>query len=136
MAIFRKSPLIILVFSGIWLLISLPYTIGAECSCCNHNEFKCICNEKTNHQNYCLDLKSPSKNCQCHCISCGDSNYNDFLPEKEYINTSGKDQLPFSKQVSSDGYYFLVDQNVINYQNNEFPVKYLSLFLVNASFLL
>ena len=136
MTIFRKSRIITLVFSIAWLLMSLSYSFGAECLCCNHSESKSECCEKTHVKECCLDIKHLSKDCQCQCISCGNLTYNDLLQRKEYVNTLWKDQLSALQQVSSDIHTSLLNHNIVYYQYNTFPLKYPSLFLINSSFLL
>ena len=136
MNIFRKSRLITLVFSLTWLLISLSYTFGAECLCCNHSEPKNECYEKRHATDCCLDLINISKDCQCQCISCGNLVPNVVLQRKEYINTFKKDPLSTLRQVPSDSLISIIEQNIVHYHCNTFPLKYPSLFLINSSFLL
>ena len=136
MNIFRKSRLITLVFSLTWLLISLSYTFGAECLCCNHSEPKNECYEKRHATDCCLDLINISKDCQCQCISCGNLVPNVVLQRKEYINTLDKYQFSALTQTPSDNHLPIIEQDIAYYQHNTFPLKYPSLFLINSSFLL
>jgi hypothetical protein len=137
MNIFRKSRLISLVFSVAWLLMSLSYTFGTECLCCNHSEPKSECCEKTHATECCLDLKHPSNDCQCECFSCGKSLPNDdLLKRKEYINTFGNDQLSALEQIPSYIHISVNKQNIVYYQSSTSPLKSPSLFLINSSFLL
>ena len=136
MTFMRKSRIITLVFSVIWLLMSLSYSFGAECLCCNHSESKSECCDKTHPEECSLDRKHLSNDCQCQCISCGNLSHNDLLPKKEYVNTLGKDQLSALKQISSHSYISLIEQGIVCCHHTAFPLKYPSLFLINASFLL
>jgi len=136
MTTFRRSRIITLIFSATWLLISLSYSFGAECLCCNHSEPKNRCCEKTHAVKCCLDLKHFSQDCQCQCISCGKLAPNDLLRRKEYINTFNSNQILTLEQVSSDSHIPVNEQNIAYYQYNSFPLKYPSLFLINSSFLL
>lgn len=133
---FRKSKLITIIFSAIWLLLCFSYTFGAECLCCNHSEPKVECCEKTHATECCLDIKHQSKDCQCKCFSCGNFSRNDILLKKEYRNIPGKDQLPALAKVSSDRHFSRIEQHIVYYKHNAFPLKYPSLFLINSSFLL
>ena len=135
MTIFRKSRIITLIFSATWLLISLSYAFGLECLCCNHSEYKTECCEKTHVTECCLDLKHFSQDCQCQCISCGKSVPNDLLLTKEYINTFGNDQLSTLAQIPSNN-HIPVNEQIVCFHHNIFPLKYPSLFLIKSSFLL
>ena len=136
MTCIRKSRIITLLLSVTWLLMSLSYTFGTECLCCNHSEPKSECCAKTHAKKCCLDIKHPSKDCQCQCISCGNVSPNDILPKNEYINTLCRDQLSPFQQISSIRHISLVNHNIVYYHYNAFPLKYPSLFLINSSFLL
>jgi hypothetical protein len=136
MTLMRKSRIITLVFTVTWILMSLSFSFGAECLCCNHSESKSECCEKTYAEECCLDIKHLSKDCQCRCISCGNVNPDDLLPKKEYVNSLGKDQLSAFKQISSDSYISLIEHDIVCCHHTAFPLKYPSLFLINSSFLL
>ena len=136
MTFIRKSRIITLLLSVTWLIMSLSYTCGTECLCCNHSEYKSNCCEKVVTKECCLDLKHLYKDCQCVCISCGRVSSNDLLPEKEYTNTLGKDQVSPFQKTSSISRISLVKHSIVHYYDNAFPLKYPSLFLINASFLL
>ena len=136
MNILRKSRLITILFSAIWLLMCFSYTFGAECLCCNHSEPKVECCEKTHATECYLDIKHQSKDCQCQCISCGNLVPNDVLQRKEYINTLDKDQFSALTQTPSGNHLPIIEQDIVYYQHNAFPLKYPSLFLINSSFLL
>ena len=136
MTFIRKSRIITLFFSVTWLFMSLSYSFGAECLCCNHSESKSKCCEKTHAKECCLDVKHLSKDCQCQCISCGNASRNDLLPKKEYLTTWGKDQLSALKQVPPDSHISLIEHDSVCCHHTTFPLKYPSLFLINSSFLL
>jgi len=136
MTFMRKSRIITFIFSVTWLVMSLSYSFGAECLCCDHSESKSECCDKTHAKECCLDVKHLSKDCQCQCISCGNVSRNDLLPKKEYVNTLRKDQLSALKQISSDSYISLIEQDIVCCHLTAFPRKYPSLFLINSSFLL
>ena len=136
MTCIRKSRIITLLLSVTWLLMSLSYTFGTECLCCNHSESKSECCEKKDTKECCLDLKHLSKNCQCKCIPCGNVSTNDLLPKKEYVNTWGKDQLSSLKHVPPDSYISLIEHDIVCCHHTAFPLKYPSLFLINSAFLL
>ena len=136
MTFIRKSRIITLLLSVTWLLMSLSYTFGTECLCCNHNESKSDCCKKTHAQECCTDLKHLSKDCQCQCISCGNVSPNDLLPKKEYVNTLWKDQLSALKHVPSDSHISLIEQDSVYHHSTALPLKYPSLFLINSSLLL
>ena len=136
MTIFRKSRIITLFFSVTWLFMSLSYSFGAECLCCNHSESKSKCCEKTHAKECCLDVKHLSKDCQCQCISCGNVSRNDLLSKKEYVNTLWKDQLSALKHLPSDSHISLIEQDSVYHHSTAFPLKYPSLFLFNSSLLL
>ena len=136
MTFMRKSRIITLVFTVTWLLMSLSYSFGTECLCCNHSKPESKCCEKTNPKECCLDVKHLSKDCQCQCISCGNVSPNDLLPKKEYVNTLWKDQLSALKQVPTDNYISLIEHDIVCCHHPTFPLKYPSLFLINSSFLL
>jgi hypothetical protein len=136
MNIVRRSKTIILMLIAGWLLMSLLTPFGGECLCCNYTNSEKECCAKTHAKECCLDGKNISQNCQCHCISCGQSATNELLPSKEYINTFGLDQLSTIEHVPSDNHISINEQNSACYHFNTFPLKYPSLFLINSSFLL
>jgi hypothetical protein len=136
MTLMRKSRIITFIFSVSWLLMSLSYSFGAECLCCNHSDSTSECCKKTHAKECCSDVKHISKDCQCQCISCGNVSYNDLLPKKEYITTSGNDQLSALKQVPPDSHISLIEHDIVCFHHTAFHLKYPSLFLINSSFLL
>jgi hypothetical protein len=136
MTLMRKSRIITFIFSVSWLLMSLSYSFGAECLCCNHSDSTSECCKKTHAKECCSDVKHISKDCQCQCISCGNVSYNDLLPKKEYITTSGNDQPSALKQAPPDSHISILGQPIAYCHHTAFPLKYPSLFLINSSFLL
>ena len=136
MNIFRKSKIQTSIFSAIWLVLSLSYAYGAQCLCCDHSEPKSNCCAKTHVKECCPDSKHPSKDCQCDCISCGNFSRNDLLRPNEYIKTFGNDQLSAFEEIPSTSHFFILEQDIVCFQYNTFPLKYPSLFLINSSFLL
>ena len=136
MAFMRKSRIITYIFSVTWVIMSLSYSFGATCLCSNHNESKSDCCKKTHAKECCSDLKHLSKKCQCQCISCGNVSNNELLPEKEYLTTWGNDQLSALKHVPPDCHISVIGQVIAYGHHTALPLKYPSLFLINASFLL
>ena len=136
MTILRKSRLITLVFSLTWFCMSLSFSFGAECICCNPHKIQGKCNQITHSEESCLEIKCIFKDCQCHCISCDNFPDQEMLPQKEYFKTYEKNKLLVLKIGKSCSYDFIIERNTDYYQNSPFPVKYPSLFLINSLFLL
>ena len=136
MTFIRKSRIITLLFSVTWLLMSLSYTFGTECVCCNHSEPKSECCKKTHVKECCLDSKHFSQNCQCKCFSCGNLVHNELLPKKEYTTARGDDHPSALEQIPSYSHISVNEQNIAYYQYNNLPLKFPSFFLINSSFLL
>ena len=136
MKILRKSKQKTFIFSASWLLMSFCYTCWAECLFCNYGDFRTECCDKTHAEECFLDTTSLSQACQCQCISFGNFSRNELLRRRECINSFRTDQQFVLKQVPFDCHFFIIEQNIVCYQNNTPLLRYPSLFLINSSFLL
>ena len=133
---YRKSSLIVAAVSVMWLVTSLAYSMGNGCTCCSHNETHGKHHGKTHAEKCCSPLDDFSNNCQCECISCSNSRDNDIVSQRKFIPSFEKDELSGLTQLSSEVTNSLRDQGETDYQDTSFPLKFLSLYLIKASFLL
>ncbi len=132
----RKSSLIVVAVSVMWLFTSLAYSMGTRCMCCSHNETHGKHHGKTHAKNCCCPLDDFSNNCGCECVSCSNSRDNDIVSQKKFIPSFEKDELSGLTQLSSEPISSLNDQKETDYQYTSFPLKFLSLYLIKVSFLL
>ena len=133
---YRKLSFIVAIVLVIWLVMSLAYSLGARCTCCNHNETHGKHHGKSHDEKCCSPLDDFSNNCECECISCSNSRDNDIVSQRKFITSFEKDELSGLTQLSSGPISSLNDQKETDYQYTSFPLKFLSLYLTKVSFLL
>ena len=140
---------------GIWLWTSLTYSMQAECSCHYQDKCQCVCSEKKHAEQLShRDRKHPEDNCchqkqsyyhqeddQCHqeekhcsCTECGNSDTRKAVlkvcltgKEKQQVLAPGQDIL--ERKIP-------LPKNIITCPKGKPATKFLSLFLINTSFLL
>ena len=155
MKFFRKSSLITTISLGIWLWSSFSFSMATECSCHSRDECQCVCSKKIQAKQLSLKhRKHQENNCshqknnhyyqegdQCHqedkhcsCTKCRNHNTREALLE---VYLTGKEK----QQALAPGQDILeretpLPKNVVTYQEKKPTTKFLSLFLINSSFLL
>ncbi|MBW2222004.1 MAG: hypothetical protein JRF22_05690 [Deltaproteobacteria bacterium] len=155
MKFFRKSSLITILSLGIWLWTSFSFSMLAECSCYFQDECQCVCSEKIQAKQLSLKhRKHQENNCchqennhyyqegdqchqedkQCSCTKCGKSDTKEAAlkvyltgKEKKQVLTPGQDIL--EREIP-------LPKNIVTYIEKKPTTKFLSLFLINSSFLL
>lgn len=159
----RKSSLITVIFLGIWLLTAFSYSMQSECSCCYPKEYQRGCNEKRDidqsspsHKNQPIDNQHQQKDnhCRpadthhqgeeqcdqkdnhCSCTHCVNSSPEEPLSSKVYCTGLEKKQVLILEQDISEGKILLPKGDIVAHLNKPPPLKFLSLFLLNASFLI
>ncbi len=148
MEFFRKSSLITMISLGIWLWSSFSFSMATECSCCSQDECQCVCSEKRSAEQLSLRHRKHQENnhyyqegdqChqedkQCSCTKCGKSDTKEAVLK---VCLTGKEK----KQFLAPGQDILdrkitLPKNIVTYQEKKPTTKFLSLFLINSSFLL
>ena len=150
MKFFRKSSLSTIFSLGIWLWSSFTFSMESECSCHSQDECQCVCSRKISAE--CLShghRKHQANSCchhegdQCHqednnkhcsCPECGKSNTKDAVLK---VCLTGKEK----KQILAPGQDILerkipLQENIVTCLERKPATKFLSLFLINSSFLL
>ena len=155
MKFFRKSSLITILSLGIWLWTSFSFAMLAECLCHFKDECQCVCSGKRSAEHLShRHKKHQEDNCchqkhsyyqqeddQCHqedkccsCTTCGKSDTKGAVlkvyltgKEKQQALASGQDIL--EREIP-------LPKNIVTYQEKKPVTKFLSLFLINSSFLL
>lgn len=156
----RKYPLITVIFLSAWLWTTFSYSMQAACCCFPQN--KCKCSEKryaerlslghNNHQevknhhqkvNHCYpeDTRNHQGENPCHqddnhcsCIKCGNSDTEEAVL-KIYLTGKEKNQvLTLEQNILEKS--VLLKENIAVHLDNKTPLKFLSLFLLNSSFLI
>lgn len=133
---YRKSSFIVEAFLVVWVVTSISYSMGTQCVCSSHNQNHSKHHRNTHHEKCCSPLDDLSNNCTCECVACGKSNENDIASQKKFIPSFDKDELSGLNQLSPEVFSSLSDTRETNYQYSTFPLKFLSLYLIKASFLL
>jgi hypothetical protein len=155
MKLLRKSAPITVILLGTWLSMAFSYSITVECSCCSHNDYQHAFSKKrcadqlslshkkhqedTHHHQKDNDYHPENNNHHqddnnCSCIKCGYP-YSDEMLLKTYWMGIDKqqvlalDQDNFERKISLLG-------NIFAYLERKPNTKFLSLFLLNSSFLL
>lgn len=152
----KKSPIITILFLGIWLWTSFSFSMPTECPCHSQDQHRCVCSEKRHvkqlshrhkkhREDNCCHQKDNyyhqevdqchQEDKQCSCTECGQSDTKEAVL-KVYL--TGKEK----KQVLAPGQDILerkipLPKNIVTYQEKKHTTtKFLSLFLINSSFLL
>lgn len=131
-----KSSLITVVFFVIWLLAAFSYSIQAECSCCSQKEYQCECSEKRHAGQLSFKSKGHHEDNHCSCIQCENFDAKETLSLKIYLTSLEKKQVLAFGQDISDETIPLPTENIATRLDNKSTLKFLSLFLLNSSFLL
>ena len=155
MKLLRKLTPITVILLGTWLSMAFSYAITVECSCCSHNDYKCGSSKER-----CADQLSPSHKTHqkdthhhqkdnnyhpensnhqqddknCPCIKCGNP-YSDEMVLKTYWMGIDKQQVIALGQVNFERPIFL-PEDIFTYLERKPNTKFLSVFLLNSSFLL
>jgi hypothetical protein len=156
MKLLRKSTPISFVLLVAWLSMAFSYSTTIECFCCSHNDYqrgsskrRCVdqlCLTHKNHQedthyqqkdnNYHREDKNhhqDDSNCSC-CIKCGNPS-SDEMVLKIYWMGIDKQQVLALGPVNFERQIFL-PEDIFTYLERKPNTKFLSLFLLNSSFLL
>ena len=154
MKLLRKSTSITLILLGTWLSMAFSYSVTVKCSCCSHNDYlhtssakRCADQlslsqkkhqEDTHHHqkdnNYHPENNHHQDDKNCSCIKCGNPS-SDEIVLKKY--RTGIDKQPFLilGQDIFERQIFL-PKDIFTYLERKPNTKFLSLFLLNSSFLL
>ena len=140
---------------GIWLWTALTYSMQADCSCHSQDKCQCVCSEKRHAEQLShRDRKHQEDNCchqkqsyyhqeddqcnqeekHCSCTECGNSDTREAVLK---VSLTGKEK----QQVLAPGQDILerkipLPKNIITCLKGKPATKFLSLFLINTSFLL
>ena len=155
MEFFRKSSLITMISLGIWLWSSFSFSMATECSCCFQGKYQCVCSEKRSAEQLSLRHRKHQEDKCCHqkhsyyqqegdqyhqednhctCTKCGKSDTKEAVL-KVYLTGKEKKQFLAPGQDILDRKITL-PKNIVTYQEKKPTTKFLSLFLINSSFLL
>jgi len=161
---FRKSPVLMILFLGTLLWTTFSYSMQSECFCCYPKEYRCASGEKKDADKLCLSHKNQLEESHHHpkynpyrpednhhhqgknqsdqgcnhssCIKCGNSSTKEALFSKVYYTGLDKKQVLILEQNISEEKILLPKGDIVAHLNNTPTLKFLSLFLLNSSFLL
>jgi hypothetical protein len=134
--------------------MAFSYSITVECSCCSHNDYQHASSKKrcadqlslsqkkhqedTHHHqkdnNYHPENNHHQDDKNCSCIKCGNPS-SDEIVLKKYRTGIDKQQVLTLGQNNFERQIFL-PEDIFTYLEKKTNSKFLSLFLLNSTFLL